>query len=116
MFTSPILASDNYEETLDQSESINTLILNSRKEFTFTNTVDGNKETIFKEGIAKLCREYTDTPNTFTDSRGKIGYVNQDDTHYLVFVKPVKYDNYTLYRKNKTVVVNIFFLGGGTRI
>ena len=55
----------------------------------------GDKETISKEGIAKLCREYTDTPLTFTDSEGKIRYVNQDDTHYLVFVKPVKYDNYT---------------------
>ena len=62
--TSLILASENYEETLDQSESINTLILNSRKEFTFTNSVDGDKETIFKEGIAKFCREYTDTPIT----------------------------------------------------
>ena len=100
MFTSLILASENY-----QSEATNTLILNSCKEFTFTNSVDGDKETIFKEGIAKLCQEYTDTPITFTDSRGKIRYVNQDDTHYLVFVKPVKYDNYTLYRENKMVVV-----------
>ena len=98
-FTSLILASENYEETLDQSESINTLILNSRKKFTFTNSVHGDKETIFKEGTAKLCREYTDTPITFTDSRGKIRYVNQDNTHYLVFVKPVKYDNYTLYKE-----------------
>ena len=40
MFTSLILASENYEETLDQSEATNTLILNSCKEFTFTNTVD----------------------------------------------------------------------------
>ena len=30
MFTSLILACENYEETLDQSEAINTLILNSR--------------------------------------------------------------------------------------
>ena len=94
-FTSRILASENYEETLDQSEAINTLILNSCKEFTFTNSVHGDKETIFKEGIAKLCREYTDIPITFTDSMGTIRYVNQDDTYYLVFVKPVKYDNYT---------------------
>ena len=93
--TSLILASENYEETLEQSEAINTLILNSCKEFRFTNSVHGDKETIFKEGIAKLCREYTDTPIRFTDSEGKIRYVNQDDTHYLVFVKPVKYDNYT---------------------
>ena len=92
-FTSLILAYENYEETLHQSEAINTLILNWRKEFTFTNSVHGNKETIFEEGIAKFCQEYTDTPITFTDSEGKIRYVNQDDTHYLVFVKPVKYDN-----------------------
>ena len=105
MFTSLILASENYEETLDQSEATNTLILNSCKEFTFTNSVDRDKETVFKEGIAKLCQEFTDTPITFTDSRGKIRYVNQDDTHYLVFVKPVKYNNYTLYRENKMVLV-----------
>ena len=104
-FTSLILASENYEKTLDQSEATNTLILNSCKEFTFTNSVDGDKETIFKEGIAKFCKEYTDTPITFTESRGKIRYVNQDDTHYLVFVKPVKYDNYTLYRENKMLEV-----------
>ena len=94
MFTSLILASENYEETLDQSESINTLILNSRKEFTFTNSVNGDKETIFKEGIAKLCREYTDT-----DIRGLLRYINQDDTCYLVFVKPVRYNNYTPYKE-----------------
>ena len=99
MFTSLILASENYEETLDQSESINTLILNSRKEFTFTNSVNGDKETIFKEGIAKLCREYTDTPIPFIDSKGQIRYINQDDTHYLVFVKPVRYNNYTPYKE-----------------
>ena len=99
MFTSLILASENYEETLDQSESINTLILNSRKEFTFTNSVNGDKETIFKEGIAKLCREYTDTPIRFIDSKGQIRYINQDDTHYLVFVKPVRYNNYTPYKE-----------------
>ena len=99
MFTSLILASENYEETLDQSESINTLILNSRKEFTLTNSVNGDKETIFKEGIAKLCREYTDTPITFIDSKGQIRYINQDDTHYLVFVKPVRYNNYTPYKE-----------------
>ena len=99
MFASLILASENYEETFDQSESINTLILNSRKEFTFTNSVNGDKETIFKEGIVKLCREYTDTPITFTDSKGQIRYINQDDTHYLVFVKPVRYNNYTPYKE-----------------
>ena len=48
-FTSLILANENYEETLDQSESINTLILNSRKEFTFTNSVDGDKLFLKKE-------------------------------------------------------------------
>ena len=99
MFASLILASENYEETLDQSESINTLILNSRKEFTFTNSVNGGKETIFKEGIAKLCRGYTDTPITFTDSRGQVRYINQDNTYYLVFVKPVRYNNYTPYKE-----------------
>ena len=99
MFISLILASENYEETLDQSESINTLILNSRKEFTFTNSVHGEKETIFKEGIAKHCREYTDTLITFTDSRVQVRYINQDDTYYLVFVKPVRYNNYTPYKE-----------------
>ena len=59
MFTSLTLASENYEETLDQSESTNTLILNSLIEFTFTNSEDGDKETICKEGIAKLCQENT---------------------------------------------------------
>ena len=98
-FTSLILANENYEETLDQSEATNTLILNSRKGSTFTNSVDGDKETIFKEGIDKLYREYTATPITFTDIRGKIRYVNQGDTHYLVFVKPVKYNNYTPYKE-----------------
>ena len=44
MFTSLILASESYEEILDQSEAINTLILNSRKEFTFTNSVNGDKK------------------------------------------------------------------------
>ena len=61
IFASLILASENYEETLDQSESINTLILYSCKEFTFTNSVNGDKGTILQEGIVKLCREYTDT-------------------------------------------------------
>ena len=46
-FTSLILASKNYEEILEQSEAINTLILNLRKEFTFTNSVDGDKKKLF---------------------------------------------------------------------
>ena len=94
MFASLILASENYEKTLDQSESINTLILNSCKEFTFTNSVNGDKETIFEEGIAKLCREYT-----YTYIRGLLKYINQDDTYYLVFVKPVRYNNYKPYKE-----------------
>ena len=85
MFASLILDSENYEKTLDQSEAINTLILNSRKQFTFTNSVNGNKETIFEEGVAKLCREYT---NTYIG--GLLKYLNEDDTYYLVFVKPVR--------------------------
>ena len=85
MFASLILASENYEETLDQSEAINTLILNSCKEFTFTNSVNGDKKTILEEGIVKLCREYTDTYIS-----GLLKYINQNDTHYLVFVKPVR--------------------------
>ena len=85
MFASLILDSENYEKTLDQSEAINTLILNSRKEFTFTNSVNGNKETIYEEGVAKLCREYT---NTYIG--GLLKYINQDDTYYLIFVKPVR--------------------------
>ena len=57
--------------------------------------MEGDKETIFKEGIKKLCEEYTGNPKTFTDSEGKTRCINQDDVHYLVFVKPVKYGNYT---------------------
>ena len=92
MFASLILNSENYEETLDQSEAINTLILNPRKEFTFTNSVNGDKKAIFEEGIVKLCQEYTDT-----DNEGLLKYLNEDDTYYLVFVKPVRYNNYTPY-------------------
>ena len=47
MFGSLILNSENYEETLEQSEAINTLILNSCKEFTFTNSVNGDKKKLF---------------------------------------------------------------------
>ena len=83
MFASLILDSENYEETLDQSEAINTLILNSCKEF--TNSVNGDKGTILEEGIVKLCREYT---NNYIS--GLVKYINQNDTHYLVFVKPVR--------------------------
>ena len=85
MFASLILDSENYEETLDQSESINALILNSCKEFTFTNSVNGDKGTILEEGVAKLCRGYT---NTYIG--GLLKYLNEDDTYYLVFVKPVR--------------------------
>ena len=85
MFASLILNSENYEETLDHSEAINTLILNSRKEFTFTNSVNGDKGTILEDGIVKLCREYTDTY-----IEGLLKYLNEDDTYYLVFVKPVR--------------------------
>ena len=84
MFASLILNSENYEETLDHSEAINTLIFNSCKEFTFTNSVNGDKGTILEEGIVKLCREYTDTY-----VEGLLKYLNEDDTYYLVFVKPV---------------------------
>ena len=92
MFASLILNSENYEETLDQSEAINTLILNPREGFTFTNSVNGDKKAIFEEGIVKLCQEYTDTYN-----EGLLKYLNEDDTYYLVFVKPVRYNNYTPY-------------------
>ena len=85
MFASLILDSENYEETLDQSEAINNSILNSRKQFTFTNSVNGDKGTILEEGIAKLCREYT-----YTYIGELLKYLNEDDTHYLVFVKPVR--------------------------
>ena len=50
MFASLILDSENYEETLEQSEAINTLILNSCKEFTFTNSVNGDKKLFLKKG------------------------------------------------------------------
>ena len=83
MFASHILNSENYEETLDHSEAINTLILNSCKEFTFTNSVHGDKGTILEEGIVKLCRQYTDI-------EGLLKYLNEDDTYYLVFVRPVR--------------------------
>ena len=49
MFASLILNSENYEETIDQSEAINTLILNPRKEFTFTNSVNGDKKLFLKK-------------------------------------------------------------------
>ena len=95
LFTSLILDSENYQETLNQSEATNALIINSRKEFTFTNSVDHDKKTIFKRGISKLCQEYTDHPIFWTTKDGGIRYFNQDDVHYLVFVKPIKYANYT---------------------
>ena len=75
MFASLILNSENYEETLDQSEAINTLILNPHKEFTFTNSVNGDKKTILEEGIVKLCQEYT---NDYCD--GLFKYLNEDNT------------------------------------
>ena len=74
----------------------NTLILNSCKEFAFTNSVNGDKGTILEERIVKLCREYTDTY-----IEGLLKYLNDDDTYYLVFVKPVRnnnYNNYTPYK------------------
>ena len=46
-------------------------MINSRKEFTFTNSVDCDKETFFKREIAKLCEEYTDLPITFIDRHGE---------------------------------------------
>ena len=94
MFASLILDSENYEETLEQSEAINTLILNSCKEFTFTNSVNGDKKTILEEGIVELCREYT---NNYIS--GLLIYINKVDTYYLVFVKPVRYNNYTPYKE-----------------
>ena len=96
MFTSLILDSENYREILNQSEATNALIINSRKEFTFTNSVDHDKETIFKRGISKLCQEYTDgLILSWITNDGGIRCFNQDDVHYLVFVKPIKYANYT---------------------
>ena len=89
-FASLILDCENYDDTYDQSKATNTLILNSRKEFTFTNSVDGDKETILKEGKSKICREYTGHSH-FRGTR----YFKQDDFYYLIFVKPVKYANYT---------------------
>ena len=50
MFASLILDSENYEETIEQSEAINTLILNSCKEVTFTNSVNGDKKLFLKKG------------------------------------------------------------------
>ena len=43
------------------------------------------KKTILEEGIVKLCREYT---NNYIS--GLLKYINENDTHYLVFVKPVR--------------------------
>ena len=93
LFTSLILDSENYQETLDQSEATNTLIINSRNEF--TNSLEHDKETIFKQGIAKLCQEYTNNPIFWTTTDGGIRYFNQDDIHYLAFVKPIWNSNYT---------------------
>ena len=76
LFTSLILDSENYQETLNKSETTNTLIINSRKEFTFTNSVEHDKETIFKQGIAKLCQEYTNHPIFWTTKDGRIRYFN----------------------------------------
>ena len=76
--------------------STNTLIINSHKEFTFTNSVDHDKETISKLGISKICQEYTGHTHF-----GGTRYFKQDGVHYLVFVKPAKYANYTPRNRNK---------------
>ena len=89
MFASLILDNENYEETLDQSEAINTLILNSRKKFTFTNSVDGDKETILQVGKAKICRKYP-----IHSHFGGTTYFKEEDVYYLVFVNPVKCVNF----------------------
>ena len=46
------------------------------------------KKTILEEGIVKLCQENTDNYIS-----GLLKYINQNDTHYLVFVKPVSKKN-----------------------
>ena len=71
MFVSLILYGENYKETLNPAEAINMLVIISRKEFTFTNIVEHDEESMFEIGISKLCQEYTDTPITFTDSKRK---------------------------------------------
>ena len=103
MFTSLILDSENYQETLNQSEATNALIINSRKEFTFTNSIDHDKETIFERGIFKLCREYADGLNflCITDNGG-IRYFNQDN----VLVKPIKYANTS---KDRVMMILILY-------
>ena len=53
--------------------------------------MDGDKETIFKEGIAKLCREYP-----IHSHFGGTRYFKEEDVYYLVFVKPVKYEKVAL--------------------
>ena len=52
------------------------------------------KKTILEEGIVKLCREYT---NNYIS--GLLKYISKVDTSYLVFVKPVRYNNYTPYKE-----------------
>ena len=81
MFTSLSQDNENYEITLDQLEATNTLIINSCTQFTFINSVDGDKETLFEKGIKKLCEKYTDNPIPFTDSMGKTRYINQYGVH-----------------------------------
>ena len=90
-FIDLVLSCFNYQLTDCHASPTNTLIINSRKEFTFTNSVDNDKETFSKLGISKICQEYTDHSHF-----GGTRYFKQDDVHYyLVFVKPVKYANYT---------------------
>ena len=80
----------NYQLTDCHASPTNTLIINSRKEFTFTKSVDHDKETISKLGISKICQEYTDHSHF-----GGTRYLKQDGVHYLVFVEPIRYTNYT---------------------
>ena len=59
-FIDLVLSCFNYQLTDCHASPTNTLIINSRKEFTFTHSVDNDKETFSKPGISKICQEYTD--------------------------------------------------------
>ena len=96
-FTSIILDSENYQETLNQSEATNALIISSRKEFTFTNYLDDDQRTILNRGIAKLYNEYINYVPFYVDYTGGIRDLLQGETHYLVYVKPVKYNKYFIH-------------------
>ena len=101
LFTTLILDIENYQETLYPPKATNALIINSRKEFTFTNTLDYDKKRLFNRGIAKLYMEYAEDEDNnpfYITENVEFRFLIQDEVHYLVFVKPRRYNNYTHYK------------------